>query len=159
MKKCPKCNTTYNDDINFCTICGTPLQKDDKIVINNINNDDISIIESFKVCFSKWLEFKGNAKFKEYQYFIVYNWIIYIILFVPNLYIWTHGNMYSWETLMLMTYILSLYMLITYFPSLAVTSRRIHSNASKGIILISILHTVALVPLLIFCALDFIYSL
>lgn len=88
------------------------------------DNGSMSMMEAVKTCFSKYCTFKGRAKRAEFWYFVLFNYIVQIILYVIGMGVCQDLNM---------AMILSgIYGLAVFLPGLAVNFRRLH-DLNKGI--------------------------
>lgn len=87
-------------------------------------SSSMSMMEAVKTCFSKYCTFKGRAKRAEFWYFVLFNYIVQIILYVIGMGVCQDLNM---------AMILSgIYGLAVFLPGLAVNFRRLH-DLNKGI--------------------------
>lgn len=97
--------------------------------------------ESIGVCFAKYFEFKGRARRSEYWYFILF--IALMVFFLELFEILLFDSDYSVAS--------SIFYLFVFFPSIAVSVRRLHDITRTGWwLLISFLPIIGTIILLIF---------
>ena len=88
-----------------------------------VNN--MGFMDAVKTCFSKYADFSGRARRKEYWYFVLFNCIVQVILTVIGMIIFGSDN----STYRILASIYSLAVLV---PGLAVTWRRLHDIGKSG---------------------------
>ena len=97
--------------------------------------EDINFFQSFRICFKKFVDFKGRASRSEYWWFTLFTSIISIPSYLPN------------ETVQVLSGLGSLIILL---PMLAVTVRRFHDiNKSGWLVLISLIPLIGAIILLV----------
>ena len=97
--------------------------------------EDINFFQSFRICFKKFVDFKGRASRSEYWWFALFTSIISIPSYLPN------------ETVQVLSGLGSLIILL---PTLAVTVRRLHDiNKSGWLVLISLIPVIGAIILLV----------
>ena len=97
--------------------------------------EDINFFQSFRICFKKFVDFKGRASRSEYWWFTLFTYIISIPSYLPN------------ETVQVLS---GLGALIILLPILAVTVRRFHDiNKSGWLVLISLIPLIGAIILLV----------
>ena len=97
--------------------------------------EDINFFQSFRICFKKFVDFKGRASRSEYWWFTLFTSIISIPSYLPN------------ETVQVLS---GLGALIILLPILAVTVRRFHDiNKSGWLVLISLIPLIGAIILLV----------
>ena len=88
-----------------------------------VNN--MGFMDAVKTCFSKYADFSGRARRKEYWYFVLFNCIVQVILTVIGMIIFGSDN----STYSILASIYSLAVLV---PGLAVAWRRLHDIGKSG---------------------------
>lgn len=102
-------------------------------IINNLN-----IWSATSNCFSKFFDFQSRSRRSEYWYFYLFNLIVTIVLIIIEVSIDPYNEMY----------LADIYGLITFFPTLSCSVRRLHDvNRTGWWVLISIT-IIGIIPLL-----------
>ncbi|WP_312557252.1 DUF805 domain-containing protein [Empedobacter brevis] len=105
-----------------------------------------------KAVFENYANFSGRARRSEYWYFVLCNFIITLILYIPMIIaIAINGNSDSPGALFYLAYgLLMIYAIATFIPSLAVVVRRLHDTGKSGwYYLIGLIPLVGVILLLI----------
>ena len=88
----------------------------------------MTLLESIRVCFSKYIDFSGRARRSEYWFFILFQVIIDLFLYAFYPYSSSHQStlFYAWH---------ALYTLVGFaffLPNLTVSVRRLHDIDKSG---------------------------
>ena len=107
-------------------------------------NPQVGFIDAIKLAFKNYVNFNGRSRRSEYWWFVLFNIIIEIIIFIlaklitPNL-----------------IFLLSIYSLIIFLPGLGLAIRRLHDIGKSGwYIFIAFIPFVGVFILLYFFCLD-----
>ena len=107
-------------------------------------NPQVGFIDAIKLAFKNYVNFNGRSRRSEYWWFVLFNIIIEIIIFIlaklitPNL-----------------IFLLSIYSLIIFLPGLGLAIRRLHDIGKSGwYIFIAFIPIVGIFILLYFFCLD-----
>lgn len=111
----------------------------------------MSIIEAYRLCFTKYAVFSGRARRNEYWMFYLANILIGLFLSVLGLILLKTAEEYIWVALVLGL----LYTLAVFLPGLAVTVRRLHDTDHSGAaVLLALIPLVGAIILLVFLCKD-----
>ena len=109
---CSVCSTQFKPNARFCGVCGASVTIEDLGYDNDgksTENPMIGFGQAIKLGFSKYADFGGRATRAEYWW-----WLLLVVLV-------------GWVPL-----IGTLFTLVTFIPSFAVTSRRLHDVGRSG---------------------------
>ena len=88
-----------------------------------VNN--MGFMEAVKTCFSKYADFSGRARRKEYWYFVLFNCLVQVVLSVIGMIIFGTESSSS-------GILAGIYSLAALVPGLAVAWRRFHDVGKSG---------------------------
>ncbi|EAS18962.1 conserved hypothetical protein [Flavobacteria bacterium BBFL7] len=92
-------------------------------------SDGMGMMDAVKAVFNNYTDFSGRARRSEYWYWQLFNFIVFLILYVPMII----GAATENEAIAIPFAILFLlYALATIIPSLAVIVRRLHDTGRSG---------------------------
>ena len=101
----------------------------------------MSFLESIRICFSKYKNFKGRARRSEYWYFSLFNSLVsFVIIVVINT---PESDIIN-----------GFKNLIFFIPNIAVTWRRLHDTGRSGLNFLWIFTGIGLIPFFIWLCLD-----
>lgn len=75
----------------------------------------------YLTCWKKYADFNGRARRSEYWMFVLFNFLVYAVIFLLNQFVSTYAFIG-----------LPVYALATFIPSLAVAVRRLHDQGKGG---------------------------
>ena len=85
-----------------------------------IKVDSLDFGSSISICFKKYFDFKGRATRSEFWYFALFYSIVYFLISIGTI---------SIPELHIISF---LFFLLTFFPYIAVTTRRLHDRNRSG---------------------------
>lgn len=96
----------------------------------NKSEKDYGMIDWWKVAFiQKYADFNGRARRSEFWYFILVNFLMFLVLYIPIIIsIVTESAILS----VIFGVLISLYALAIFIPSIAVAVRRLHDSNNSG---------------------------
>ena len=109
---CSVCGTEFKPNARFCGVCGASVTIENPGYDNDggpTENSMVGFSQAIKLGFGKYADFGGRATRAEYWW-----WVLLVVLV-------------GWVPL-----IGTLFTLVTFIPSLAVTSRRLHDVGRSG---------------------------
>lgn len=109
----------------------SPLPGDGGADVRN-EHGPYTFVDAIKVCFSKFVVFKGRARRSEYWYWTLFTWLVSLIFggwtLVPNMVNITAGNDMSSPVGTLSNVV----NLVLFLPGIAVAFRRLHDVNKSG---------------------------
>ena len=126
MKFCSNCGSEIEEGVRFCGNCGNQLAEFDARDIRQSTPSteyrgevsSTSFPDAIKIAFSKYADFSGRARRSEYWWFFLF---VQLVTQLPGLILPGLGSAIAFIAF-----------LVTFIPSLAVTTRRLHDIGRSG---------------------------
>ncbi len=123
--RCPDCQTEISDAAPSCIKCGRPMESEAIVSEVFVPPPSLSFTEAVATCFRKYADFSGRASRSEFWYFFLFSFIVSSIAEIVDI---MNGN---WTLIFGGPYV-NIFLLVTFFPDLAVTARRLHDTNRSG---------------------------
>lgn len=92
----------------------------------------LSFEDAIGSCFNQYSDFDGRARRKEYWYFYLFNFIVYVVIFLITLIIIFASKMGDSQSLNIFRWATTIWNVIIFVPSITVFCRRMHDIGRSG---------------------------